>query len=139
MIPPLTENGSAAKVSIVLPTYNRSKLLPEALTAIRAQTYPNWQLIVIDDGRTDNTEELLNNWKTELGNRVRTVRQPNQGAYAARNTGIKLCKGDFIAFYDSDDRWHPHHLQACMDVFKEAPTVSWYTVHKEALTKRRGK
>ena len=120
-----SSDSGSPKVSIVLPTYNRADYLPNALAAIHAQTYTNWELIVVDDGSTDHTDALLSEWQSQLGAKLKIIRQANQGAYAARNAGVRSCSCEFIAFYDSDDRWRAHHLQACMDVFKEAPTVSW--------------
>ena len=127
------------KVSIVLPTYNRADFLPDAFAAIRAQTYTNWELIIVDDGSTDDTDALLIELKSQLGAQLKTIAQPNQGAYAARNTGVRFSSGEFIAFYDSDDCWHAHHLQACMNVFKVAPTVSWVYGSQRGVDKATGK
>lgn len=112
-------------VSIILPTYNRARFLPGALAAIHSQQFTDWELIVIDDGSTDNTRELVLTLTSEWRQRVRYVYQENQGAYGARNLGLDLAEGTYIAFYDSDDVWLPHHLQACVRGLQEHPDVAW--------------
>jgi glycosyltransferase involved in cell wall biosynthesis len=120
-----SSDSGSPKVSIVLPTYNRADYLPNALAAIHAQTYTNWELIVVDDGSTDHTDALLSEWQSQLGAKLKIIRQANQGAYAARNAGVRSCSCEFIAFYDSDDRWRSYHLQNCMEVFNADPRISW--------------
>lgn len=88
-------------VSIIIPAYNTGKYLLQAVDSAINQTYKNKEIIVIDDGSTDNTKELLNSYIKE--NKIKYIFQENQGLSAARNTGIKASKGDFIAFLDADD------------------------------------
>ncbi len=95
-------------VSIILPTFNRAAFLPDTLDSVFAQTYPHWELIIIDDGSTDNTVELLKSYDDP---RVRYIYQENQGVSGARNTGIAQCAGDMIALLDSDDIWLPKKLE----------------------------
>lgn len=94
--------------SIVLPTYNRAHFIPKAITSVLQQTYRDWELIVIDDGSTDNTREIVSGIRDE---RVHYHWQTNQERSAARNAGIAKCKGEFICFLDSDDLWRSNHLQ----------------------------
>lgn len=112
-------------VSIVLPTYNRAEFLPQAFASIRSQTFTDWELIVVDDGSTDDTSavvaELTRGWEQP----VRYHRQENQGAYGARNTGLDLVRGEFVAFFDSDDVWLPHHLADCAGALAVNPDVDW--------------
>jgi glycosyltransferase involved in cell wall biosynthesis len=112
-------------VSIILPTYNRAKFLPQAFASIRSQTFTDWELIVVDDGSTDNTwesvEELTQGWPQP----VRYHPQENRGAYGARNTGLDLARGEYVAFYDSDDVWLPHHLADCVAGLEANPDVDW--------------
>lgn len=112
-------------LSIVLPTYNRSKFLATAFDSIRNQTFQNWELIVVDDGSTDNTRELVEALKDSLFQPVRYLYQSNQGPAAARNCGISASRSNYIAFYDSDDKWLPHHLENCFRALEENPDVDW--------------
>lgn len=112
-------------VSIILPTYNRASFLPAALDAIRGQRWTNWELIVIDDGSTDNTRDIVARATMGWQQRVRYSYQANQGAYGARNAGLDQATGDYIAFYDSDDVWLPHHLQDCATALQANPGVDW--------------
>jgi glycosyltransferase involved in cell wall biosynthesis len=112
-------------VSIILPTFNRAKFVPQAFAAIAGQRFTDWELIVVDDGSTDNTRDLVARLSQGIRQPVRYVHQKNQGAYGARNTGLDMAEGDFIAFYDSDDVWLPHHLANCLNLFEAAPEVDW--------------
>lgn len=96
-------------VSIIIPAYNRAHLLGTAIRSALAQTYPLTQIIVIDDGSTDNTRELV---ATFTG--VEYHYQPNAGQAAARNAGLVRCRGEFMASLDSDDAWEPDFLATCM-------------------------
>jgi len=94
-------------ISIILPTYNRAYSLPASLDSVFAQTYKNWELILIDDGSTDDTVALLEQLSDP---RIVYIHQENQGVSAARNLGISQCKGEYIALLDSDDEWMPKKL-----------------------------
>ena len=94
------------KISVILPTYNRSHLIERSLNSILAQTDPAWEVIIVDDGSTDQTTEILDQYKDD----VIILSQPNRGVSAARNLGINEASGDWIAFLDSDDQWHPNKL-----------------------------
>ena len=97
-------------VSIVIPAYNRAQKVVEALKSIQAQTYTNWEVIVVDDGSSDKTCEVVAEFAAKE-HRIRLLRhETNRGGQAARNTGIKAAKGEWIAFLDSDDYWVPEKL-----------------------------
>tara|TARA_S200000501_G_scaffold371375_1_gene414330 strand:+ start:3497 stop:4267 length:771 start_codon:yes stop_codon:yes gene_type:complete len=97
-------------VSIITPTYNSNKFLRETLDCIIAQTYKNWELIITDDGSTDNTILILEEY-SKKDNRIKFyTSKSNLGSGLARNNSIKLAKGRFIAFIDSDDIWLPNKL-----------------------------
>jgi glycosyltransferase involved in cell wall biosynthesis len=117
--------GRSAAVSVILPTYNRARFLPEAIASIRGQEFADWELIVVDDGSTDETAQLLPKLTGDITQPVRIIRQENQGAYAARNTGLDHARGKYIAFYDSDDLWLPHHLQDCVAALEANADVDW--------------
>src|SRR5438876_9363238 len=112
-------------VSIILPTYNRAKFLPQAFASIRSQRFTDWELIVVDDGSTDKTRELVEELTRGWPQPVRYHWQENQGAYGARNTGMDLARGEYIAFFDSDDVWLPHHLASCHAVLAGDQGVDW--------------
>ena len=92
-----------ALVSVVIPTYDRAELLPRAVRSVLAQTYQNMEIIIVDDGSRDNTQEVVKSFSDP---RVRYVRHDtNRGVSAARNTGIKNSRGEFIGLLDSDDEY----------------------------------
>jgi glycosyltransferase involved in cell wall biosynthesis len=94
-------------VTVIIATYNRKHYVCEAIDSVLGQTYPHVELIVIDDGSTDGTSDLL---RDRYGQRIRYVFQPNQGRSEARNHGMRLAGGEYIAFLDSDDLWEPDKL-----------------------------
>lgn len=104
-------------VSVILPTYNRCGLLHQAIESVLAQTCPADELIVVDDGSTDDTSILLAGY----GDRIKVIRQENKGVSAARNAGIRQSKGTFIALLDSDDYWLPEKLDAQLAFFRWHP------------------
>ncbi len=88
-------------ISVITPTYNRSHFLPDAIDSIQKQNYPNLEIIIVDDGSTDNTKEVVQNFARN----IKYIYQENKGPAAARNAGIKEAKGKIIGFLDSDDLW----------------------------------
>lgn len=104
-------------VSVIIPTHNRAWVIREAIDSVLTQDYPDFELVVVDDGSEDNTHLLL----LEYGSRLTFIRQPNQGVSAARNRGIKETSGEFIAFLDSDDRWLPGKLTRQVEFFQNHP------------------
>ena len=96
-------------ISIVLPTYNHAQFLNVAIKCVLNQTYTNWELIIIDNNSTDNTNEVINKYNDY---RIQHVKIDNKGIISSsRNLGIKLSNGDWIAFLDSDDSWHKSKLE----------------------------
>ena len=96
-------------VSIVVPAYNVANEIEDCIQSVQAQTYPNWELLVVNDGSTDETAAKVE--KLSAGDaRVRLINQVNRGVSTARNTGIKEARGDYIAFLDGDDLWDPRFL-----------------------------
>jgi glycosyltransferase involved in cell wall biosynthesis len=112
-------------VSIVLPTFNRARFLKQAIDSILNQKFADWELIVIDDGSTDETPELLQELTARIEQPAHYIRQENQGAYGARNAGLEHARGRYVAFFDSDDEWLPHHLQDCVTALESNPDVDW--------------
>lgn len=106
------------KVSVIIPTYNRGKLIERSVRSVLNQTYENIEVIVVDDGSLDNTEEVVKSIKDE---RIIYYKQENGGAAKARNTGVSLATADYIAFHDSDDVWREDKLSKQMAFLKENP------------------
>lgn len=111
---------SSLSVSVVIPTYNRARFLPAAIASIRAQTSPCAEVVVVDDGSTDDTKDVL----TTVGNGIVYLRQANAGPAAARNLGIRAASGDLVAFLDTDDRWQPDKIASQIAVFRRHPSVA---------------
>jgi glycosyltransferase involved in cell wall biosynthesis len=111
------ENGKLPAVSIIIPTYNRAHLIDRSIKSVLAQTYRDFELIIVDDGSADNTEQVVRSYNDQ---RIRYLKHPkNRGVSAARNTGIKAAAGSYIAFQDSDDEWLPRKLEKQMALFEE--------------------
>lgn len=106
-------------VSVIIPTYNLAAHLPEALASVYSQHWPNLEIVVVDDGSTDDTPTVLDAL-TEKSH-LRCFRQKNAGAAAARNRGIQEARGDWIAFLDADDLWLPGKLAAQLEELRQHP------------------
>jgi glycosyltransferase involved in cell wall biosynthesis len=103
-------------VSVILPTYNRAHLVDRAIQSVLDQTYQDFEVIIVSDCSTDNTDEVVNAYRDP---RIVYIRHnQNKGGSAARNTGIGVAKGEYIAFLDSDDEWLPEKLEKQIKIFK---------------------
>jgi GT2 family glycosyltransferase len=121
----LTDPSSFPLVTIVIPTYNRKKLLQKAITSVIAQTYSNWQLIIADDGSTDGTAELI---KSFSDSRITIIELPHTGHIGnVRNAGAIGGKGEWIAFLDSDDVWMPGKLELQLNALRKSKARWCYT------------
>ncbi|MBR3627772.1 MAG: glycosyltransferase [Elusimicrobia bacterium] len=103
-------------ISVMMPTYNNGKYIKQAIESIYAQNYNNMEIIVVDDGSTDNTREILNQYKD-----VKYFYIEHKGISVARNMALEKSKGEYIAFLDSDDYWLPNKLNTQMQYFKDHP------------------
>ena len=104
-----TVDTQSPLISVVIPTHNRAELLKRAVRSVLGQTYRNLEIIVVDDASSDNTQVAVESFGD---NRIRYIRhQTNRGGAAARNTGIQVARGDFIAFLDDDDEWVPEKTE----------------------------
>jgi glycosyltransferase involved in cell wall biosynthesis len=108
------------KVSVIIPTYNNAALLHETLDGVRRQTFKNFETIVVDDGSTDETAEVVKRYDPS----AHYIRQANQGPAASRNTGVRVARGEFIAFCDHDDIWNERHLEALLGCFADHPSAA---------------
>jgi glycosyltransferase involved in cell wall biosynthesis len=112
------------QVSVVIPTYNRAQYVTKAIESVLAQTYTDYEIIVVDDGSTDDTLGVLQAY----AGRIRVIRQENAGPSAARNAGIEAARGRWIAFLDSDDEWLPRKLAVQMaDVARRPELCAHFT------------
>ena len=109
-------------VSVVVPTYNRAQLLPRALQSALSQTHASLEIIVVDDGSTDSTREVVSRIAA-VDARVRYVYQANQGLAGARNTGIATAQGDYVTFLDSDDEFCADHVALRAEHLDEHPAT----------------
>lgn len=106
-------------VSVVIPTFNYGRYVAEAVESVLAQTYRPVEVIVVDDGSTDDTPSRL----LPYADRIRVIRQTNQGLSAARNAGVRAARGGLVALLDSDDLWHPRRLEIQMRYLAAHPTT----------------
>jgi len=128
-------------VSVILPTYNRGRFLLEAVRSVIAQTWTDWELILVDDGSTDDSVSTIE----RLGDqRIRTITIPHSGSPArARNVGVDAARGEWVAFLDSDDLWLPHKLERQLAELNARPEAQWSTTgfgfidHEGAPTHQR--
>ncbi len=113
-------------VSIITPCYNGSKYVAETIESVLAQTYSNWEMLIVDDGSKDNSAEIIRSF-AEKDNRIRLIQQPNGGSANARNHGIREAQGQYIALLDADDLWKPEFLSAQIAFMKEKQSVCVYS------------
>ena len=104
-------------ISVIIPTYDRYWILKEAIDSVLSQKFSDFEIIVVDDGSTDATNELLSTY----GDQITTISQQNKGVSSARNAGVSFARGDYIAFLDSDDMWLPEKLACQHDFFQSHP------------------
>jgi glycosyltransferase involved in cell wall biosynthesis len=112
--------GHTGLVSVIIPCYNRAGIVCETIDSVLSQTYSHFEIVVIDDGSTDNTREAIAAYDDR---RVRYFYKQNGGLSAARNSGLEAARGEFIAFLDSDDLWHSWKLRAQIEIFVRHPEV----------------
>lgn len=124
-------------ISVIVPTHNREKTIKKSIDSVLCQTYNNIEIIVVDDKSTDNTEEVINSIKD---NRIKYIKlDENKGACFARNKGIELAQGKYIAFQDSDDEWLPQKLEIQLRYLEEKKldvvSCRMYQIFDESKTK----
>ena len=112
--------------SVIIPTYNRFEFLDRAVVSVIKQSEKDFELIIVDDGSTDQTSEYISNLLKKFSNApLYSVKTENRGVSAARNTGVGLAKGEWIAFLDSDDEWKKNKLKIQRKFISENPHLSW--------------
>jgi glycosyltransferase involved in cell wall biosynthesis len=113
-------SSRAPLVSVIIPAYNAARFVHQAVQSVLEQTYGHHEIIVVDDGSTDETREVLRRFH----GRLTYLSQPNRGAAAARNNGIRAAKGDFLCFLDADDLWVLNKLQFQVDFLQKHPNIA---------------
>lgn len=111
------------KVSVVIPTYNRAQFLPNAVKSIIDQNYDNLEIIIVDDGSDDNTDDVINKLKEQCPYINYYKNERSKGPSGARNTGITKASGEYLSFLDSDDIWLEGHLKNGLEVFHKHPEI----------------
>src|SRR5262249_11692183 len=109
------------KVSVIIPLYNQARFVKEAVDSVLSQTYGNIEVIVVDDGSTDNSKESLSIYIKQ--GKIRYVYQHNQDLAAARNTGLRMAQGQYVKFLDSDDFLYPEQIERQIEDIKNGPQV----------------
>ncbi|MGN8646375.1 glycosyltransferase family 2 protein [Gracilibacillus sp. HCP3S3_G5_1] len=126
-------------VSVITPTYNSETYIRETIESVQKQTYPNWEMVIVDDGSTDQTTSIIEAYQKE-DDRIRLIcLEKNQGAAVARNTAIEHAQGRYIAFLDSDDQWLPEKLERQLAFMKEHDYAFTYTGYHRVQTDGDGK
>lgn len=106
-------------VSVIIPAYNQAQFVSQAIESVLAQTFTDYEIIVVNDGSTDNTAQVLAGY----GDCLQVITQANAGLSAARNSGLKAAQGEFIAFLDADDLWYPHMLATTVAHLQQNPEI----------------
>jgi glycosyltransferase involved in cell wall biosynthesis len=119
-------------ISVIVPTYNRAYCICRTIDSVREQTHRNWEVVLVDDGSTDDTAAIIASRYSD-DPRVRYLYQPNGGVSAARNAGIRAAHGDYVSFLDSDDIWEPWKLEVQLACFRTFPEVGMVWTNFEAV------
>lgn len=127
-------------ISIIVPVYNAAKFLRETMDSVRNQTYPVWELLLVEDGSTDGSAELIEAYQKETADeRIRLIRQPhNQGAARARNRGLLEAGGRYIAYLDADDLWAPAKLEKQLAFMQQKEAAFSFTGYEFADESGKG-
>ena len=111
------------KIAVIIPLYNKGFTISETLQSVLVQTFTDFEILIIDDGSTDNGVEIVSKFSD---NRIKLFQQENKGAAAARNFGIEKSSGELIAFLDADDYWFPNHLEELFKLYTDYPNCGMY-------------
>jgi len=111
------------KITVIIPLYNKGFIISETLSSVLAQTFADFEVVIVNDGSTDNSFEIVSRFSDE---RIKLFQQQNKGAAAARNLGIEKATGELIAFLDADDYWYPNHLEELHQLYIDFPNCGIY-------------
>ena len=115
----MDRNHATPLVSVIMPAYNAEPFIEEAIASVIAQTVADWELIVIDDCSTDDTVQIVSAFVRQDPRIQLLTNASNMGVAKTRNRGLDLCRGQYVAFIDSDDVWHSHKLEKQLDLLKK--------------------
>ena len=132
---PLSSNARVSMISIVIPLFNKASHIKDTIESVLAQSYQNFELIIVNDGSTDNGPKIVREIKEP---RILVIDQANAGVSAARNRGIDAAKGDLIAFLDADDLWNPDFLSAIMRLYQRFPWAGLYATAYRIVNTKNG-
>jgi glycosyltransferase involved in cell wall biosynthesis len=121
--------GEISKVSVIIPNFNNSNYIAKAVQSVIDQTYSPYEIVVVDDGSTDDSREVIGSF----GNQVRYIWQENQGLGGARNTGIFAAGGDFVGLLDADDQWQPDYLERMVALMNQHPEAAVYYCQAQGM------
>ena len=124
---------SAPRVSVVIPAYAAAAFIELTLDSVAAQTYRDFEIVVVDDGSPDDTKAVVDRWLARTGARGTCIRRPNGRIAAARNTGLKAASGDLVALLDHDDLWRPEKLALCVAEFDAHPETALVGHHTDVV------
>lgn len=125
-------------VSVVIPFYNREHCLHRAIESVIAQTFSDWEVVLVDDGSRDRSPEIAQDFVEKYPDRIRLIRQENQGGDPARNRAISASRGSLIGILDSDDAWDPRFLDRTHAAFTRCPEVDWVYVNARRVQSEDG-
>lgn len=118
------------KFSIILPVYNKANTIVQAIDSIYSQTCQDFEIIIINDGSTDNLLDVLNKYAKP----IKVISQENKGVSVARNRGVDSAVGEYVCFLDADDMWYPNHLEVILNMMNRFPEVGYFgTCHKSSF------
>jgi glycosyltransferase involved in cell wall biosynthesis len=110
------------RVTVIIPNYNHTRFISQAINSVLRQSYRSYEIIVVDDGSTDNSRQVV----AQFGDQVRYIWQENQGLAGARNTGLRAARGEFVGLLDADDQWLPDFLATMVDLADQYPAAAVY-------------
>ena len=123
-------------ISIIMPAYKTERYIAEAIESVLTQSFQDWELLIVDDGSPDDLLSIAN-FYAQKDSRSKVISQPNQGVSVARNIGLELAQGKYIAFLDSDDYWNPLFLEKMIEKMESDP--SYGLVYSGYYKERKGK
>ena len=109
-------------VSFIIPLFNKEEFIANCISSVLKQTYPNYEIIIIDDGSTDSSKDIINEFRKGT-DKIKYFYQENKGVSIARNKGIELCRGDFVLFLDADDSIAPEFVQNLISNYQEGDDI----------------
>lgn len=117
-------------ISVVIPLYNKVQAIPHTLDSVLAQTYDNYEIVIVDDGSTDGSSNLVDSYKkTHSKVNIRIFHRENQGVCATRNFGVQMAKGDYVAFLDADDLWDKEYLEEADKLIRNYPEAAMWGIN----------